>query len=120
MLAQKRIFRLFIGALVVVLLVSLTMNYIHYRRLQREDQYVRLVYNHFIFDVFRAEESLRAVNGTVNYLRAAVDTADAASDLRILSDYKSIVQKEDSIHSTAARVQEIANFLSYVSLALVQ
>jgi len=110
--------KVFLG---IVLVVSLIMNYMHYRHAKHEEQYVRLLYNQFIFYTDMAAESLGKVNhDPADYQRAAVDTADAANALSALDHYESVVQNPRSGESSTPHVHQIAIFLSYVSLAFVK
>jgi hypothetical protein len=105
----------------LVLIASLVTNYMYYRRLKHEEQYVRLLYNQCIFYTDMAAGTLGKVNhGTADYQRAAVDTSDAANALSALEHYESIVQHPTSGQPSTPHVKQISIFLSYVSLALVK
>ena len=119
MTVRKIIWQVTFVLLGVVLIISLVMNYMNYKRTKREEQYVRLLYNQFIFDVLLTSNELGAVNGHVNYKRAAVNTADAANVLHALENYEITVDRDDVETTSTPHIRDIANFLSYVSLAFV-
>lgn len=119
MTLRKRIWNSVLVLLGILLIVSLVMNYMHYKKAQRAQQYVSLLYNQFIFDVMMASDYLGATDGKTDYKRAAVDTADAANVLYAIDRYDFMVEHNYSEPASTPPVGETANFLSYVSLAFV-
>lgn len=111
--------RVFLGALIVMsvgLIISLIMNNIYSKRINREHQYKHLLYNKLMFDVYSAANQFRDSNH-LDFKRAAVNMADAASVLSDLGSQEQIVENRNM--TNRSRINETANFMSYVSLALV-
>lgn len=119
MTIRTRVWQALLTLFSIVLIVSLVMNYMHYKKTKREEQYVRLMYNQFMFDVSMAGDYLGAVNSHVDYKRAAINTADAANVLNALENYEMIVDSNNSTTTSTPHIRDIADFLSYVSLAFV-
>lgn len=119
MIAHKRIFQGIAGALTLVLLVSLSINYNYHKRIQRENQYVQYMVHQFKFYVFDAATSLGYRNVRMNYQKASAQIAAAGSELQALCQYEQIVNKQRSVIGYPPNANAIANFLSFISRSLI-
>lgn len=113
---RKRVFNAAFIVVSIGLVTSLILNNIYSKRINREHQYKHLLYNKLMFDIYSAEEQFSHPNH-LDFKRAAVNIADAASVLSDLDSQEEIV--ENGNITDTRRISKTANFMSYVSLALV-
>ena len=114
MLRRRVVSTVFI-AVCLGLIISLIVNDVYSKRISREHQYTHMLYNHLMVDVYDAYPPQSSFPG---FQRAAVNMAYAASVLNDLYSQASIVDNENT--TTTSVIQEDANFVSYIALALVR
>lgn len=113
-MVRKRVFTTAFIVVCIALIISLIFNSVYSKRMNREHQYSQLLTNQLIFYVSMSANNLGAINHAIDYERAAIDMADAANALNYFNGYESVVRMNNS-----SQVGDIANYMSYVSLAFV-
>jgi len=114
---RKIMFRVVPGVLTIALIISLFINYTDYKKTQRENQYVQSLVHQFQFYV--NQSAYRLGYPPIDYPRTSAEIAAAASELEDLYQYELMVNNQNSIVGYPPHADAIANFLSFISLSLI-
>lgn len=119
MINSKIVFRVATGIFVIVVIASLTLNYLDFKKTERQNQYVQSMVHQFKDYLYESSLRLGYHNGDpMDYPRAAAAIAAAGSELEALNAFEQGVNKQSAIMGYPPHADAIANFLSFISLSL--